>query len=149
MKTWLRNVIIFDTGARAATTNFVRRRQGDVLVTWENEAHVAKKYFGEDAFEIITPELTILCEPPVAVVDSVVDTRGTRAIAEAYLHGLYEPQAQAIIAKNFFRPLDKKEDALAPISGEVVTIEQLGGWERMQQAHFAEGGSFDRFTVRE
>ena len=149
MKAWLRNVIIFDTGARSATTNFVRRKQGDVLVTWENEAYVAKKYFGEDAFEIITPQLTIECEPPVAVVDSVVSARGTRAIAEAYLRGLYEPQAQAIIAKNFFRPIDKQADMLAPISGEIVTIKQLGGWEKMQQEHFAEGGSFDRFTVRE
>lgn len=147
MKAWLKNVVIFDTGARAATTNFVRRKQGDVLITWENEAYVAKKYFGDDAFEIIYPSVSILCEPPVAVVDSVVDTRGTRAVAEAYLKGLYEPAAQALIAKNFFRPLHANGHILPPIANTLVSVDALGGWETLQKTHFAEGGSFDRFTA--
>ncbi len=149
MKAWLRNVIIFDTGARGATTNFVRRKQGDVLVTWENEAYIAKKYFGEDAFEIIYPSISILCEPPVAVVDSVVDARDTRAVATAYLKGLYDPAAQALIAHNFFRPLASGDDTLPPITSKLVTVTQMGGWEKLQREHFAEGGSFDRFSTRE
>lgn len=148
MKAWLKNVVIFDTGARAATTNFVRRRQGDVLVTWENEAYVAKKYFGEDAFEIVYPSVSILCEPPVAVVDSVVDARGTRAVATAYLQGLYEPAAQKLIAENFFRPLSVNEDTLPANPSRLVTVAQMGGWPKLQRDHFAEGGSFDRYTAR-
>ncbi len=148
MKAWLKNVVIFDTGARGATTNFVRRRQGDVLVTWENEAYVAKKYFGDDAFEIISPSVSILCEPPVALVDSVVDMRGTRAIATAYLKGLYEPETQKLIAENFFRPLREKDSTLPPLTNLLFTVEQMGGWEKMQREHFAEGGSFDRYTAR-
>lgn len=148
MKAWLKNVVIFDTGARGATTNFVRRRQGDVLVTWENEAYVAKKYFGEDAFEIIYPSISILCEPPVAVVDSVVDARGTRDVAVAYLKGLYEPEAQTLIAQNFFRPLSAKDDTLPSNPSKLVSVAQMGGWEKLQREHFAEGGSFDRYTVR-
>lgn len=148
MRAWLRNVIIFDTGARAATTNFVRRKQGDVLITWENEAYVAKKYFGEDAFEIVYPSISILCEPPVAVVDSVVDARHTRVMAEAYVKGLYEPAAQALIAKNFFRPLRTRDDLMPPLTNTLVTANTLGGWETVQQEHFAEGGTFDRYTAR-
>lgn len=149
MRDWLRNVIIFDTGARAATTNFVRRKQGDVLITWENEAYVAKKYFGEDAFEIVYPSISILCEPPVAVVDSVVDARHTRVMAQAYLNGLYEPEAQMLIAKNFFRPLSKSDDLLPPLTNTLVTANELGGWESLQKEHFSEGGTFDQFTARE
>lgn len=149
MKAWLKNVIIFDTGARAATTNFVRRKQGDVLITWENEAYVAKKYFGEDAFEIVYPSISILCEPPVAVVDSVADMRGTRAIAEAYLNGLYAPQTQRLIAKNFFRTLHAEDASLPPLTNKLVTVDELGGWAALQHEHFAEGGTFDQFTVRE
>ncbi len=148
MSSRLRNVIIFDTGARGATTNFVRRKQGDVLMTWENEAHVARKYFGEDAFEIVVPSITMLCEPPVALVDSVVDARGTRALAQAYLQGLYEPAAQRLIAQNFFRPLDAQLDTLPATTNQTVTVEHMGGWKKLQAEHFAEGGSFDRYTTR-
>lgn len=148
MKAWLRNVTIFDTGARGATTNFVRRKQGDVLVTWENEAYVAKKYFGADAFEIVYPSVSILCEPPVAVVDSVVDARGTRGVATAYLKGLYEPAAQTLIAQNFFRPLTASADTLPNNPSSLVTVGQMGGWKKLQAEHFAEGGSFDRYTAR-
>lgn len=148
MRRWLRNVRIFDTGARAATTNFVRRKQGDVLITWENEAYIARKYFGDDAFEVITPSVTIRCDPPVAVVDSVVDKRGTRALATAYLQGLYEPAAQKLIGEHFFRPLEAQYHQLPPIDTAIVTIDDLGGWETAQRKHFAEGGTFDQFTAR-
>lgn len=145
MHQWLRNVKIFDTGARGATTNFVRRNQGDVLITWENEAYIARKYFGRDAFEIVRPSVTILCEPTVAVVDRVVNIRGTRAVAEAYLDGLYEDPA--LIKKHFFRPPEKSQ---APFFSNVslATIGDFGGWETAQAEHFAEGGSFDRYTAR-
>lgn len=153
MTMWLRNVIIFDTGARAATTNFVRRKQGDVLITWENEAYVAQKYFGTDTFEIIYPSVSMLCEPPVAVVDRVVEARGTRAVAEAYLQGLYTPEAQAIAVRNFFRTaedFDAKAAGMPTLDPtHLVSIDALGGWEKVQAEHFAEGGSFDRFTARE
>ncbi len=149
MRGWLKHVIIFDTGARAATTNFVRRNQGDVLITWENEAYVAQHYFGADAFEIVMPSITMLTEPNVAIVDSVVDARHTRALATAYLKGLYKPQAQKLIAEHYFRPIDDNATSLPALDKtEAITVEQMGGWERLQRAHFAEGGSFDRYTAR-
>lgn len=149
MRDWLHNVVIFDTGARAATTNFVRRRQGDVLITWENEAHVAQKYFGDDAFEIIIPSVTMMTEPSVAVVDAVADARGTRPLAEAYLRGLYGRAGQRLIARHFFRPLDATLSTLpAADHAELATIADFGGWAAAQAAHFAEGGSFDRYTAR-
>lgn len=150
MRSWLSNVMIFDTGARAATTNFVRRNQGDVLITWENEAYIAKKYFGDDAFEIIMPSVSILAEPSVAVVDSVVDARGTRKLATSYLEGLYSEQGQRLVAKHFYRPLDdsKRSEALPPLPQDLLTVRDLGGWKKASAAHFAEGGSFDRYTVR-
>ncbi len=148
MKKWIKNVLLFDTGARGATTNFVRRKQGDVLITWENEAHVAQHYFGKDAFEIVVPSVTTLAEPAVAVVDSVVDKRGTRAMAEAYLKGLYEPEAQRMAAKHYYRPIDNSiATDLPSLSGmTVATIRDFGGWKKAQQTHFAEGGNFDRFS---
>lgn len=149
MRAWLRNVVIFDTGARAATTNFVRRRQGDVLITWENEAYVAQHYFGKDAFEIVTPSVTMLCEPNVAIVDTVAKARGTHMLAEAYLKGLYMPAAQQLIANHYFRPLDPDLSTLPPLHGRhVVRVDDLGGWETLQAQHFAEGGLFDQFTAR-
>ena len=148
MQRWLRNVLLFDTGARGSTTNFVRRKQGDVLITWENEAYVAQHYFGRDAFEIVMPSTTILAEPPVAVIDRVADARGTRDVAEAYLKGLYAPGAQELIAKHHFRPTDPavKSDLPSLKGVHVVTIRDFGGWQNAQQTHFAEGGSFDRYT---
>ena len=148
MKAWIGNVLLFDTGARGATTNFVRRKQGDVLITWENEAHVAQHYFGQDAFEIVVPSVTILAEPTVAVVDSVVETRGTRSMAEAYLKGLYTPEAQRMAAKHFYRPTDTTiESELPPLKGmTVTTIRDFGGWKVAQEKHFAEGGTFDQFS---
>lgn len=164
MRSWLRNVRIFDTGARGATTNFVRRRQGDVLITWENEAYIAKKYFGDDAFEVIYPSISVRCEPPVAMVDAVVDPRGTRPLATAYLDGLYQPRAQAMMVRHFFRTsedFDPEEitatkdlqhqarSTMPPLRGlHLVTVGELGGWSKLQAQHFAEGGLFDQFTAR-
>ncbi|SDC70083.1 sulfate ABC transporter substrate-binding protein [Belnapia rosea] len=144
----LRNVPVLDTGARGATTSFVQRAQGDVLLAWENEAHLAFAEFGEGGFEIVVPSLSILAEPPVAVIDRNVDRRGTRAVAEAYLRHLYSPEAQALAAKHFYRPRDKAALAGAalrfPELPMVTVDEAFGGWAEAQRAHFADGGSFDR-----
>lgn len=143
-----RNVPVLDTGARGSTTTFAQRDQGDVLLAWENEAHLAFEEFGRDKFDIVYPPLSILAEPPVAVVDRIVDRRGTRAVAEAYLQGLYTPEAQTLVAKHFYRPRDPA--ALAAAGDrfpklELVTIDgEFGGWAEAQRQHFDDGGSFDR-----
>jgi len=144
----LRNVTVLDTGARGSTTSFVQRGQGDVLLAWENEAHLALKEFGAGQFDIVLPSLSILAEPSVTVVDRNVDRRGTRAVAEAYLRHLYSPEGQALAARHFYRPRDAS--ALAAAGGifpplNMVTIDEaFGGWAEAQKAHFADGGSFDR-----
>ena len=144
----LRNVPVLDTGARGSTTTFVQRGQGDVLLAWENEAHLARQEFAEARLEIVYPPLSILAEPPVAVVDQNVDRRGTRGAAEAYLAQLYEAEGQALAAKHFYRP--RSAEALAASRAqfpamELVTVDDaFGGWGAAQRAHFAEGGSFDR-----
>jgi sulfate transport system substrate-binding protein len=144
----LRNVPVLDTGARGSTTSFVQRAQGDVLLAWENEAHLAFAEFGADRFDIIYPSLSILAEPPVAVVDRNVERRGTRAVAEAYLQYLYAPEGQAIAAKNFYRPRDTTALAAGRASFpdlRLVTVgQEFGGWQQAQKIHFADGGSFDR-----
>ena len=144
----LRNVAVLDTGARGATTTFVQRGQGDVLLAWENEAHLARKEFGEGEFDIVLPSVSILAEPSVAVVDRNVDRRGTRAVAEAYLRHLYSAEAQGIAAANFYRPRDPAAlaaaGALFPQLNLVTVDAEFGGWAEAQRAHFADGGSFDR-----
>jgi len=143
-----RNVPVLDSGARGATTSFVQRGQGDVLLAWENEAFLAQNEFGKDKFEIVAPSVSILAEPPVAVVDRNVDKKGTRAVAEAYLRFLYTPQGQAIIARNFYRPRDRA--VAARTAGQfpkltLLTIDRnFGGWKRAQPAHFADGAMFDQ-----
>ena len=143
-----RNVPVLDTGARGSTTTFARNGQGDVLLAWENEAHLAFEEFGRDKFDIIYPPLSILAEPSVAVVDRVVDRRGSRAMAEAYLRGLYTPEAQALAARHFYRPRD--EAALAAAGDrfprlEMVTVDgDFGGWAAAQKRHFDDGGTFDQ-----
>jgi sulfate/thiosulfate-binding protein len=143
-----RNVPVLDTGARGATVTFVERGIGDVLIAWENEAFLALQQFGSDKFEIIAPSVSILAEPPVAVVDSVVDKKGTRREAEAYLSYLYSPQGQEIAAKNFYRPrlaeiAAKYADRFPKIP--LFTVDELfGGWDKAQATHFAEGGVFDQ-----
>jgi sulfate/thiosulfate-binding protein len=146
-----RNVPVLDSGARGSLTTFAQRGIGDVFLSWENEAVLALKEFGPN-FEIVTPSLSILAEPPVAVVDKVVDKRGTRAVAQAYLEFLYTPEAQEIIARNFYRPRDadvaKKTAAIfAPV--KLFTIDDVfGGWTKAQKEHFSDGGVFDRITAK-
>ena len=140
-------VPVLDTGARGATVSFAQRELGDVLLAWENEAWLAREEFASDALEIVLPSVSILAEPPVAVVDSVVDKRGTRALAEAYLEFLYTPQAQEIAARRYFRPRDP--DILARFAKQfpalkLSTIADFGGWPAAQANYFADGGLFDR-----
>ena len=143
-----RNVPVLDTGARGATTTFVQRGIGDVLLSWENEAFLAVKELGPDKFEIVVPSVSILAEPPVAVVDKVVDKRGTRAVAEAYLQYLYSPEAQELEAQNFYRP--RLEAVAAKYAANFPKIplftidDTFGGWDKAQKTHFADGGVFDQ-----
>ncbi len=143
-----RHVPVLDTGARGATTTFVQRGIGDVLLAWENEAYLAMEELGPDAFDIVTPSVSILAEPPVALVEGNVDRKGTRDVAEAYLQYLYSDEGQAIAAANYYRPF--RPEAAAPEDvarfGEVnlVTIEEFGGWREAQPAFFADGGIFDQ-----
>ena len=142
-----KNVPVLDSGARGATTTFVERGIGDVLIAWENEAYLAVKELGPTKFDIITPSISILAEPPVAVVDKVVDKRGTRKVAQAYLEYLYTDEAQDIIAKNYYRPASPKaaqKYASQFAKVNLFTIEQVGGWTAAQKAHFADGGIFDQ-----
>ena len=143
-----KNVPVLDSGARGATTTFVERGIGDVLIAWENEAYLAVKELGPTKFDIITPSVRILAEPPVAVVDKFADKHGTRKVAEAYLNYLYTDEAQDIIAKNYYRPAtDKAAKKYASQFAKVnlFTIEQVaGGWTAAQKAHFADGGIFDQ-----
>jgi sulfate transport system substrate-binding protein len=142
------NVPVLDSGARGATTTFVERAQGDVLLSWENEAFLAVNKLGKGQFEIVVPSISILAEPPVALVDKVVDRKGTRAAAEAYLKYLYTPEAQELIARHYYRPRDPaaaaRHRAQFP-SVPMLTIDgDFGGWAKAQKAHFADGGEFDR-----
>jgi len=143
-----RRVPVLDSGARGSTTTFVQRGLGDVLLTWENEAFLAVKELGPGKVEIVVPSKSILAEPPVAVVDKVVDKRGTRATAQAYLEYLYTPEGQEIAAKNYYRPrleaVAKKYAAIFPKLPLVTVDELLGGWQKAQKAHFADGGIFDQ-----
>ena len=141
------NVPVLDTGARGATITFAQRGVGDVLLAWENEALLAQKELGQGKFDLVTPPASILAEPPVALVDKVVDKRGTRKVAEAYLAFLYTPQAQEIIARHHFRPRDAA--VLARHGAEFAKvalwdIRQFGGWKAVQAKHFADGGVFDQ-----
>lgn len=145
-----RRAPVLDTGARGSLTSFAQREIGDVLISWENEAYLAGKEFGADKFDIVTPSLSILAEPPVAVVDVNVDKKGTRKQAEAYLNYLYSAEGQALVAKHFYRP--SRPDLVAAGSGpelpklELVTIDDplFGGWPKAQPEHFGEGGVFDQ-----
>ena len=145
-----RRAPVLDTGARGSLTSFAQREIGDVLISWENEAYLAGKEFGADSFDIVTPSLSILAEPPVAVVDVVVDKKGTRKEAEAYLNYLYSAEGQALAAKHFYRP--SRPDLVAAGSGpelpklDLITIDDplFGGWAKAQPEHFGEGGIFDQ-----
>ncbi len=147
-----KNAPVLDSGARGSTTTFVERGIGDVLITWENEAFLAKKEVGADKVEIVIPSLSILAEPSVSVVDQVVDERGTRAVAEAYLRYLYSPEGQEIAAKNFYRPRDPKiaakYAAQFPKIALVTVDDVFGGWKKAQATHFADGGTFDKIFAK-
>ncbi len=144
-----RNVPVLDTGARGSTTTFVQNGIGDVLLAWENEAFLSIEELGPDKFEIVVPKLSILAEPPVALVDKNVDKHGTREVAQAYLQYLYSPEGQKIAAKHYYRPrypqyADPADVARFP-KVELVTIDQVfGSWAQAQAKHFAEGGVFDQ-----
>jgi sulfate/thiosulfate-binding protein len=143
-----KNVPVLDSGARGATTTFVERGIGDVLIAWENEALLAIKELGPTKFDIVAPSVSILAEPPVAVVDKVVDKRGTRKVAEAYLNFLYTDEAQDIIAKNYYRPATEKaakKYASQFPNVKLFTLAQVAGdWTKAQKTHFADGGVFDQ-----
>ncbi|WP_236844284.1 sulfate ABC transporter substrate-binding protein [Bordetella sp. 02P26C-1] len=147
-----KHVPVLDTGARGSTTTFVERGVGDVLLAWENEAFLALEELGPDKFDIVVPSMSILAEPPVALVDRNVDRKGTRAAAQAYLEYLYTPEAQEIIARNFYRPTDKqvaeKYSQRFP-QVKLVTIDDpiFGGWQKAQQTHFSDGGTFDQIYL--
>jgi sulfate/thiosulfate transport system substrate-binding protein len=146
-----RHVPVLDSGARGATTTFVQRQVGDVLLAWENEAYLALEELGPDAFDIVTPSISIRAEPPVAVVDANVERKGTRELAEAYLQYLYSPQGQEIAARNFYRPSRPEHAAPEDLArfGELklATIEDFGGWREAQPRFFANGGIFDQIFM--
>jgi len=146
-----RNVPVLDSGARGATTTFVERGIGDVFIAWENEALLALKELGPGKFEIVVPSLSILAEPPVAVVDKVVDKRGTREVAQAYLEYLYTPEGQDIAARNFYRPTDPTVAAKYEKQFPKLTLftidEAFGGWQKASKTHFQDGGTFDQIYV--
>ena len=143
-----KNVPVLDSGARGSTVTFTQRGLGDVLLAWENEAYLSLQEFGADKFEIVVPSLSILAEPPVAVVDSVVDRKGTRKVAEAYAQYLYTREGQEVAARNFYRP--RHPELARQYAGRfadvrLVTIDQtFGGWRKAQGTHFADGGVFDQ-----
>ena len=147
-----KNVPVLDTGARGSTVTFVQRNIGDVLVAWENEAYLALDEFGKDKFEVVTPALSILAEPTIAIVDKVVDKKGTRSAAGAYLNFIYSPEGQEIAAQNHYRPRDaaiamNHENSFAKV--ELFTIDDtFGGWQKAQALHFSDGGIFDKIYTQ-
>ncbi len=147
-----KNVPVLDSGARGATTTFVQRGIGDVFLSWENEAFLALKEFGADSFEIVVPSLSILAEPPVAIIDKVVDRKGTRAVAQAYLDFLYSEVGQDIAGKHYYRPTGPA--AAAKYAKQFTTLElftideAFGGWTKVHQTHFADGGVFDQIYAK-
>ncbi len=152
VKALYKNVEVLDSGARGATNTFVERGIGDVLIAWENEAHLALHESDGDKFEIVTPSVSILAEPTVAVVDKTVEKRGTKEVAEAYLKYLYSPEGQTIAAKNYYRPRDAA--VAKQFAGEfpnltLFTVDDVfGGWQKAQKTHFATGGVFDEISRR-
>ena len=148
VKTLFKNVPVLDSGARGSTTTFVERGVGDVLLAWENEAILALKELGPDKFEIVAPSLSILAEPPVAIVDKVVDKKGTRKVAQAYLEYLYSDEGQEIAAKHYYRPrndkIAKKYEKQFPNIALINIDQAFGGWAKATKTHFADGASFDQ-----
>jgi sulfate/thiosulfate-binding protein len=146
-----KNVPVLDTGARGSLTTFAQRGIGDVMISWENEAFLASRELGKDKFEIVVPTVSILAEPPVAVVDKVAIRRGTTAEARAYLEYLYSKEGQEIVAKHYYRPRDPEVAAKYASTFpkiNLVTIADFGGWAKAQATHFADGGTFDKIYAR-
>ena len=146
-----KNVPVLDSGARGSTTTFAQRGVGDVLLAWENEAHLALKEFGADSFDIVVPSISILAEPNVAVVDRNADAHGTTAVAKAYLEYLYSKEGQTIAAKNYYRPRNAEvaktfEKSFPKLT--LVSIDDFGGWGKAQPEHFGDGGIFDKIYVK-
>jgi sulfate/thiosulfate transport system substrate-binding protein len=143
-----KNVPVLDSGARGSTTTFVERGMGDVLIAWENEVLLGAKDLGQDKFDIVVPSVSILCEPTVSIVDKVVDKKGTRAVAQAYLEYLYSPEGQEIAAKRYYRP--RSADVAKKYAGQfpkvkLFTLSEIAGdWQKAQKTHFADGGVFDQ-----
>jgi len=143
-----KNVPVLDSGARGSTTTFVERGVGDVFISWENEAFLAQRELGPNKFEIVVPSLSILAEPPVAVVDKNVDRKGTRKVAEAYLEYLYSDEGQEIAARNYYRPTNAK--VAGKYAGQFPKValftinDAFGGWQKAAKTHFADGGTFDQ-----
>ncbi len=152
VKNLFQNVEVLDSGARGSTSTFVERGIGDVLIAWENEALLATRELGKDEFEIITPSESILAEPTVSVVDKVVDKKGNKEVAEAYLNYLYSPEGQEIAAKNYYRPrlpeVAAKYESTFPKLKLYTIDEEFGGWTKAQQDHFSTGGIFDQISKR-
>jgi len=152
IKQLLEHVPVLDSGARGATVSFSERGLGDVLLTWESEVGLIKKEFGNDKFDVVYPSISILAEPPVAIVDKVVDKRGTRAVALAYLEYLYSPPAQDLIGQHYYRPTDptaaaKYAKQFPPL--KLFTVhDTFGGWAKAQKTHFADGGVFDQVYLK-
>ncbi len=146
-----KNVPVLDTGARGSSVTFAQRKQGDVLVAWENEAYLLEKEFG-DKVDVVYPSISILAEPPVAVVDKNVDRKGTRQVAQAYLEYLYTDEGQDIIGRNFYRPTSEKAKAKYGKQFPKLTLftidEAFGGWTKADKDHFADGGSFDQIYLK-
>jgi sulfate transport system substrate-binding protein len=146
-----KNVPVLDTGARGSSITFAQRNQGDVFISWENEAHLLEKEFG-NKIDVVYPSISILAEPAVTVVDKNVDKKGTRAVAQAYLEYLYTDEGQDIAGKNFYRPISAKAQAKYAKQFpklNLFTIEQaFGGWEKADKAHFADGASFDQIYTK-
>lgn len=153
LKAVFKNVPVLDSGARGSTTTFIERGIGDVLISWENEAHLAVKELGPDKFEIVIPSLSILAEPPVAVVERNADRRGTRPVAEEYLKFLYTEQGQEIAAKHYYRP--RLESVAKKYAGQfppvnLITVDEIfGGWQNAQKTHFADNGTFDQIYTNQ
>lgn len=153
MAALFKNVVVLDSGAREASTTFARHRIGDVLIAWENEAHLVLQEMGANNFEIVTPSLSILAEPTVSLVDGNVDPEHKRKAAQAYLEFLYTPEAQVVIAKHFYRPSEPQYVAKIDLANfpqlTLVTIDKdFGGWTTAQKMHFADGGEFDQIMAK-
>jgi sulfate transport system substrate-binding protein len=148
----IKNVPVLDSGARGSATTFIERGIGDVLISWENEAFLALKEYGQDKFEIVVPSFSVLAEPTVALVDKVVDKKGTRKIAEAYLQYLYSEEGQEIAAKHFYRPTDEKIAAKYAKQFPAIKLfkidDAFGSWKNAQTVHFDDGGTFDQIYLK-